>query len=560
MNKLKYIYLLLLLPFIFIGCSRDKFADMNTNPDDLLTVAPELEFTSALVAMHSYDNEYYYDHNRAMYYWTQTFVFVNGAPEKVFTGTGNLNQRYKNFYTKVGNQLVDVQKLIEKMTGDQREKYTHLHALTYIPLAYYAFYVSDVQGSIAYTEAFQSRYTGVLTPKYDVQEVLFDTLQAQLKRSIAILKTNPAVSQVNLGKQDVYYGGKLESWIKAANSLRLRMAMRLMNKDPEKMKTLIGEIMADDGGLISSNDENWQLAGAPATFANSGNYNPNSNDKASGSYNNVNFMWQHGDPRVRVFFQEAFTKDEFDSAKAQGKLPTTLVWDGQKYRGQYASPDKSTDPTVNYDYSDIVFSYKGASTTKRWPSRVQDTLFYNPKLTTSITFPMITYAEVCFMRAELAVRGITGDDAQALYYEGIEASINAYFDMGSEAGVYNAKGLTNTEIAAYESAEGVAYDPANALEQICIQAYLNEFRNQNEAWALIKRTGYPSLTSSILKRDVLTVSGAPLVMPRRFLVDLPSIADLNFTNRTAAIREMEKDPLFKTADDITGRVWWDTAN
>lgn len=560
MNKLKYIFLLLLLPFIFIGCSRDKFAEMNTNPDDVLTVAPELEFTSALIAMHSYDNEYYYDHNRAMYYWTQTFVFVNGASANVFNGSGNLNQRYKNFYTKVGNQLVDVQQLIEKLTGDSREKYTHLHAITYIPLAYYAFYVSDVQGSIAYSEAFQSRYNGLLTPKYDVQEVLYDTLQAQLKRSIAILKTNPNVSQVNLGAQDVYYGGKVENWIKAANSLRLRMAMRLMNKDPQKMKALVDEIMADDGGFIGSNEENWQLAGAPSTFANSGNYNPNSNDKASGAKNYVDFLWQHGDPRVRVFYKEAFTKDEFDSAKAQGTLPATLAWDGQKYRGQFSSPDKSKDATVNYDYIDLVFSYKGAKVTKRWPSQVQDTLFYNPKLTTSITFPMITYADVCFMRAELAVRGITSEDAQSLYYAGIEASVNAYFDMGKEAGVYNATGLTPGEIAAYEGSEGVAYDPANALEQICVQAYINAYRNQNEAWALIKRTGFPSFTGNILKRETMQLDGSTMIMPRRFIVDLPSLADLNYTNRSAAIKEMEKDPLFLTPDNIVGRVWWDNAN
>jgi hypothetical protein len=540
-----------------ISCSREKFAEMNTDPDDVLTVNPELEFTSALTAINSSDFEYYYDHNRAMFYWTQTFVPMNGASATVYEGSGNLNQRYSNFYNHVGNQLKDVQQLIEKKTGSDREKYTYLHAITYIPMAYYASYVSDVQGSIAYTEAFLARYTGLLTPKYDAQEVLFDTLQAQLKRSVDILKSNPTVSQANLGNQDVYYGGNISYWIKAANSLRLRLAMRLVNRDAAKMQSLVSEILADNGGLISSNDENFQIEAA-TTYAKGGNYNPESNGNVSGARNYVDFMTNTADPRVRIFFQPSFTKDEFDSAKAQKILPDTLNWDGKSYRGQFSNPAKSTDPTVNYYYSDLKFSYKGASVTKRWVSEIQDSLFYNPTGQYQITFPIITYADVCFMRAELAARGVTSEDAQALYYAGIEASINAYNRIGKIAG-NTFKAVTADEIAAYITKTGVKYDATNALEQICVQSYINSFKNQNEAWATIKRTGFPSKTGNILQREAVIVDSDEKVMPRRFSVSYPSVSDLNYTNRLAAINEMVKVTGFSTPDDIKGRVWWDTA-
>lgn len=558
MNSFKYIFLLLLMPTFMISCSREKFAEMNTDPDDVLTVNPEQEFTSALTAINGSDFEYYYDYNRAMYYWTQTFVPMNGASATVYEGSGNLNQRYSNFYTHVGNQLKDVQQLIEKKSGSDREKYTHLYAITYIPMAYYAAYVSDVQGSIAYTEAFLARYTGLLTPKYDAQEVLFDTLQAQLKRSVATLKTNPAVAQANLSNQDVYYGGNLSYWIKAANSLRLRLAMRLINRDAAKMKTLVSEILADDGGLISSNDENWQLEAA-ITYAKGGNYNPESNGNVSGARNYVDFMVNTADPRVRIFFQQSFTKDQFDSAKAQKILPDTLQWDGKFYRGQFANPAKSTDPTVNYYYSDLKFSYNGASVTKRWVSEIQDSLFYNPTGHHSITFPIITYADICFMRAELAVRGITNEDAQTLYYAGVSASVSAYDRMGKIAGVAGYKALSADEIATYIASPGVKYDAANALEQICVQEYINSFKNQNEAWATIKRTGFPSKTGNILKREPVVVDSDEKVMPRRFSVSYPSVSDLNYANRLAAIEEMVKETGFSTPDDIKGRVWWDTA-
>lgn len=559
MNSIKYIFLLLLVPAFIISCSREKFADMNTDPDDVLTVAPELEFTSALTAINGADFEYYYDYNRAMYYWTQTFVAMNGASATVYDGSGNLNQRYNNFYTHVGNQLKDVQQLIEKKSGDDRIKYTYLHAITYIPMAYYASYVSDVQGSIPYTEAFLARYTGLLTPKYDPQEVLFDTLQAQLKRSVAILKTNPTVAQVNLGNQDVYFGGNISYWIKAANSLRLRLAMRLLNRDAAKMKSLVEEILADDGGLISSNDENWQFEGA-ITYAKGGNYNPESNGNVSGARNYVDFMANTADPRIRIFFQPSFTKDQFDSAHAQKVIPDSVKWDGKLYRGQFANPAKSTDSTVNYYYSDLKFSYNGAVITKRWVSEIQDSLFYNPTALHSITFPIITYADVCFMRAELAVRGITNEDAQTLYYAGITASVSAYDRMGKLGGVAGYKALSSAEVSAYLDQTGVKYDAANALEQICVQEYINSFRNQNEAWATIKRTGFPSLTGNILKREPVIVDSDEKVMPRRFAVSFPSVSDLNYANRLAAIEEMVKVSGFSTADDIKGRVWWDTAN
>jgi len=559
-NKLKYIFLLLLVPALYIGCSREKFAEMNTDPDDLLSINPETEFTSALLAINNSSFEYYYDHNRAMYYWTQSFVTLNGASSTVYDGSGNLNQRYSNFYNNVGNQLVDVQKLIEKMTGEQREKYTYLHAITYIPLAYYAAYVSDVQGSIAYSQAFQARYTGLLTPAYDTQEELFSNLQVKLDSVVQVLKSTPSVEQVNLSTADVVYGGDEKKWIRAANSLRLRLAMRLLNRDADKMKTLVADILSDDGGLISSNEENWQFVGG-INFASGGNYNPQSNGDVSGSKNLIDFMSATSDPRIRIFFQKSdFTKDKFDSAKAQGKLPATLTWDGQLYRGQFANPSASSVSAYSYYFSDISYSYKGVTTADRWVSNVQDRLFYNPETKAHITFPVVTYADVCFMRAELAVRGITSEDASSLYTAGIEASIKAYDEMGSNASLSDYTTLSATEIATYLSQTGVAYDAANALEQICIQEYLNCFKNQNEAWATIKRTGYPSMTSSILNRETVVVDGDTKTMPRRFIVSYPSISDLNYTNRLNAIEEMTKDAGFSTPDDITGRVWWDTAN
>lgn len=548
---------MLLSVVLYTSCSRDKFAEMNTNPDDVLVIRPEYEFTAALLNINSNDFEYYYDYNRAMYYWSQTYSTRTGNASTVYNGSGNLNQRYGNFYNNVGSKLVDVQHLIDIMPESERATYSHLRAITAIPLAWYAFYVSDVQGSIAYTEAFKARYTGLLTPTYNTQAALYDTLENQLAAAVAILKATPAVSQTDIAKADLYYGGKADLWVKAANSLRLRIAMRLLKRDPEKMKTLVTKILADDGGLISSIDEDWKFVGG-TDFASGGNYNPLSNSDVSGAKNLVDFMWNTADPRIRIFYLKApLTKDKFDSAKAQGKLPATLAWDGQLYRGQFVNPGASTDPDYSYYFGDITFSYKGIDSTFRYPSFIQQKLYYNSLTTNRITFPVVTYADVCFMRAELAARGVTTESAETWYYNGIDASLATYDKMGAQAGVDDYSPLTPAEVAAYKTQPGVVYNTTNAIEQICVQSYINFNKNQNEAWALIKRTGYPSVTGNILKLEKVVVDGTEAEMPRRFIVTYPSVTGLNYQNVLDAITEMQKDAGFKNPDDITGRVWWD---
>jgi hypothetical protein len=547
---------MLLSVVLYTSCSRDKFAEMNTNPDDVLVIRPESEFLAALMNINSNDFEYYYDYNRAMYYWTQSYTTLTGNASTVYNGSGNLNQRYSNFYNNVGNKLADVIHLIDIMPEAEKARYVHLRAITTIPLAWYAFYVSDVQGSIAYTEAFKARYTGLLTPTYNTQPALFDTLESQLAAAVAALKTTPAAAQTDIGKYDLYYAGKAESWVKAANSLRLRIAMRLQKQDPEKMKTLVAKILADDGGLISSIGEDWKFVGI-TDYASGDNYNPLSNSSVSGAKNLVDFMWNTSDPRIRILFLKSLGKDRFDSAKAQGKLPATLAWDGQLYRGQFANPGASTDPNNSYYFGNITFKYKGVDTTATYPSLIQQNLYYNPGKANNITFPVVTYADVCFMRAELAAGGVTTESAETWYYNGIDASLATYDKMGSQAGVVDYTALTPAEVAAYKTQPGVVYNAATGIEQICIQSYLNFYKNQNEAWALIKRTGYPTETSTILKREKVLVDGVEATMPRRFIVSFPSITGLNYKNVLDAITEMKKDAGFGDPDDITGRVWWD---
>jgi hypothetical protein len=548
----------------FNSCNRTKFAELNTDPDAVLTIDPKTELTPGETSMVSNDFEVFYDFVRSIKPWTQWYVPMSGNTATFLQTNGNIGNRWGTFYGGVGYNLEDVIHIIDNLPAAKAPEYQYLRAITLIPLAYYAFYVTDGFDRMPYTNAFQARYTvpANLTPTYDAQQSLFDTLDTQLKTAIAVLESTPSATQEALGGNDVFYGGDATHWIKAANSLRLKMAMRLMKQNPARTTAIANEVLADNTGLIASVADDWILYST--TIGTGGNSNPVNQTIYAGSHNTVSFMSQTADPRLRIFYQQSGinTQDIFDSAKLQGALPDTLTWDGQAYRGQYVSPAVTSDPTRGFWFQTLSFSYKGVTQSLNYPSEIQPGLtYYTYDNTTGgiNMFPIITYADVCFMRAELKQRGLDNDPmtAQALYTAGVTASITNYDTWGKNTLLPDYTPLGATEISNYIAQPGVAFDPNNALEQICDQEYLNYFVVPNECWALVKRTGYPSATGNVLRFEDVSAYG---LMPRRYPITAPALSDLNFTNETNAIDSMTAEPNFGQINDITGRVWWDQPN
>jgi len=183
-------------------------------------------------------------------------------------------------------------------------------------------------------------------------------------------------------------------------------------------------------------------------------------------------------------------------------------------------------------------------------------------------FPLITYADFQFMRAELAATGVSSEDAATLYNEAVTASLKYYgeiatkgqvLDYYAESGGNQVTAPTDAEIAAYLARPDVAYNPAKGLDLIASQSFLNFFKEPNEAWALIKRTGLPNNTTT-LKMENLYYNGTLLAIPRRAPRTPPTTGDLNYENANAAFQEMQSDPKYGNGpQDITGRVWWDAS-
>src|SRR6185295_12730111 len=112
--------------------------------------------------------------------------------------------------------------------------------------------LTDAYGDIPYKQAGDIKNN--LTPGYDSQkEVYFGLLDDLKKASAALTTTGNAIAG------DIIYAGKIDRWKKFANAVRFRIALRIADREPEKAKQTIAEVLSDAGGLISSNAETAQF-------------------------------------------------------------------------------------------------------------------------------------------------------------------------------------------------------------------------------------------------------------------------------------------------------------
>jgi hypothetical protein len=555
------IYLLAAVGFLF-SCEKEAFVDVNKNPDALSAVPPQNQFLQATTSIHGQDFEAFYDLYRRIMPWMQYNTLQNGNQGSFTLNFDNFSNRYGRLYNGVGDRLYDVEQLVSKLDAAEQPRYDQMIQIARILKAYYAFYVSDIYGSIPYTDAFQGRYGGTLQPKYDTQQELFAKLDGEIKAAVAALKVAPAVPQYSLGAYDQYYKGDAQKWIKAANALRLRMALRVQKADAAAGTAIITEVLAMPAtDLMSSNADAWIFIGNATFTGGAGGDNWNT-DELRAPKPMVDFMVTKGDPRLDAFFTpNQYTQANINLLIAEKQLPAGTTA-GRRYVGSFTSPDDSRQ-TVNIQRYYTPKTIKSNSQTVDTLSFIQPRLFNTGKAdgagnagTGQSYLPVITYAEYCFMRAEIALKTTGAASAKTWYEDGVKSSLDLYNEIGLKSQLTNYVATTPAEITAYLAQPGIAFDATKALDQIASQSYLNFMKQPQEGWALYKRTGFPNETS-VVPLPKVTYLNVALVIPRRAPISLPTQTDPNFANKKAAYDAMAALPGFGDLTSAAGRVWWD---
>lgn len=551
------------------SCTKD-FENLNTNPVVSPTTNPETLIVAAEYKLVDRDFEWFYDNYQYIMRWMQ-FVAqdpAGSANNSLFGANSNTNGLYNDLYNIIGRYTSQIQSIVDKMSAEEKAKYQNVTAIAKVLKVYAAWRVSDSNGSIPYTEAWLARDSSMFTPQYDSQSSLFDVWDAQLKAAVTTLSAN-AADQVSFGSAEMFYSGNAAKWAKAANVLRLKLAMRLQKRSDAKAKAIVADVIASTAGIFTSNDEEWKFISSTAGFARSGNWNPDNGSAFVAAKNIVDFMYTHNDPRLRVFFKpNSYTQSVIDSLKNGGALSSGTTYNPRRYVGIPSSPDAKSNAVYSRLYSRRIYTITLGGTTSQVTydtlSKVQTRLFdldQDGGATSGgqYTQPFATYAEMCFILAEFAERGVnTGGTAAEWYNKGVTASLKAYDKIGATAKIIGYSALGDEEIGTYLADPAVAYTGTTdeKLEKIGVQNFLNLFKSPQEAWGSWKRTGYPK-EGGILPFEPFMISGVKATVPRRWILPVPSNTQENIPNYNAAITAMKAEGAYGEPNDLTGRVWWD---
>lgn len=366
--------------------------------------------------------------------------------------------------------------------------------------------LTDAYGDIPYSEAGKGFLEGIRFPKYDKQSDIYADMLSLLESAATTLSSGGTNSY---GSADLLFNGDTTKWKKFANSLMLRLAMRMVNIDPSGAE--VWATKAINGGVMTSNDdiaftqyEDHANDGGP-------NVNPLTKCFTSRAWNQVkisatfmDWMKDRTDPRVSVL-----------CSTVDGD--TTYALQSGQDINDASRGEANSKPNIN------IFGGQAPN--------VDNVIVYDAP------FFFQTYAEVEFMLAEAAERwGLAGGDVEGHYNSGVRAAME-YLAMYGAGGEIDA-----TDIDAYLVTNPFVSN--DALQMINEQYWAATFGNGLETYSNWKRSGYPVLVP--FDFAVSTTGGA---IPRRFVY--PGSERLNNPeNYEAAVVQ-------QGGDDLLTRMWWD---
>ncbi|MGE7777096.1 SusD/RagB family nutrient-binding outer membrane lipoprotein [Chitinophaga sp. NPDC101104] len=584
------------------SCKKD-FQEANTNPQALNDTKPEFLFTAATMdysmAGRSMLISKYGSSLRYMQYITPDVVDKD-AMEGAFCDPGKTTfpspsgSFYSDYFTSTGRDYNRIIAKIDKMEdGAVKKGYANLRYVCEIMNTYDAWKVSDIYGGLPYSQAF--KVTEFPTPKFDFGWDLYKSFDNTLKAAVVALSATVDAEQIPFVKQDFFYNGDKDKWIRFANTLRIKIAQRYEKRDAAHLAAVLTDIATNFGGkIISKQDESFG-------YTNTRDWNNNIDDIDGiqngyvASFAFVEFLRSTNDPRLPLLVRQndwGTNYAGYNDVKANGTAAAKATLDSaavnySRYVGKHVFSASASAPygwegqTKTKQFT--VTSGTGTATrTLSYISLINTRLFVknggfkvgNPSLhldetvVDGGTIPMRTnllnYAEACFMMAEIAAKGGNGlgKSAAQWYNDGVTAS----FDF------YKQKGISQNLPGAADAVLGdflIRY-PYAGLASIYSQAWVNYLTQPEESWAMWKRTGYPQFDdyragaankigdgSGIAYLENLFNGSTNLTIPRRYILPVTTVQMAG--SLEAAINDMKsKDAAYGNDRlDSRGRIWWD---
>lgn len=470
-NILKYTVAIIITGTVLISC-QSSLDDVYDNPNAVTEIDDAALFANAVRSLLFQTTGSATSDFAGQY----AHYYVEGStarrPDQYFDNfDGTYSSIYSGFYGGVIRHIEEVM-VITTTDGTRNEvRYAMANVISVMGFAL----ITDAFGEIPYTEGGKGKTDGIITPKYDTQEFIYKDMIERLGESISTLKiADPAKGYPG---SDPLFDNDITKWVRLANSMRLRLGMRLRNVDLALSKQVVAKCLAEPFMENPSHDASM--------LQTEGNGNSWYNRKTGYPLVKMSVMMidqlvNTSDPRLPVFV----AKNEEDKYAGQLNGLNDLAYGASKYQSKS-------------NMGDAISS--------------KESLHY-----------VMTAAEVWFLRAEAA-----------LVYDGDPVKANDLYRMGIKTSLdqWEVDGVDMINFLASETAT-LTGTTSEMEEQIGTQMWVGITPNYFESWTHIRRTGYPVIaerTATYLDRGV--TKG---IMPKRFLYPTAELS-ANGTNVEEAI-------------------------
>ena len=513
--QLKHTLLGSLTVVMMVGLSActDKFEEINTNKTKLVTLtSTELPylFSKAQSASSFAGGTYQIAQNLfadlySQYYATTATYFPSDRNVIRFDW---LQGGWTAIYTQTVPQLRALEEGYATGTAER--------ALADIWWVYSFHRLTDYYGPIPYFDAGKP----ARSVKYDAQDKIYEDFFKRLDAATTVLKGK--TSEKPYGTFDLLYAGDVNKWIKFANSLRLRLALRVSAVTPAVAKTQAEAAVA--GGVMEAvADDAYMVKSEPNDFNGLSRISIWNEFRMSAAMESA--LKGYDDPRGKIYYQP--TAGGTLEGLRNGLTP-----------GQLGDAANSNNATSNVGTRWVTGAGAAWTSVGGTPQDIMHA------------------AEVYFLRAEGALNGWSmGGTAKDFYEKGITTSLNQW-------------GITTaTAVSAYVNSANVPVAPNDGLqspplsqapvkwggtpalqrEQIGTQKWLALYPDGIEAWSEFRRTKYPTLYPVANNENTDLQAGQ---RPRR----IPFLLLERNTN-SDAVKAAES--LLSGPDKVSTPLWWD---
>jgi len=433
------VFAFVLVAFLLAGCT-DKFEEINTDPDNPKEVSVNNLFAWTIWqnSLRFYDRWFMLDEPAGFAGYVAKMSYIDEAKYQFRPGVQDTNWQY--FYRILLN-LRDVQGRAIELELKNLELAAKTMEVEAVQIA------TDRWRDIPYSDAVKLT-EGSFLPTYDRQETIYPALLELTKEVGDKFAEGDGDDDISGG--DLLFGGDMNKWRRFANSLRLRMAIRISEVSPDLARQHVEELLTNPSKypLMETNDVNaffwWDASDVNRREPIADAYYTRKTEFCAPDLL-VDHMLQRADPRIAIYFTPTPSSAIKDDPDYDDGKPL--------YRG-YIIGASLNPPAKNYSV---------------WGDR------YGIDL--GGFSPYYRASEVYFHIAEAALLGYNtgGISAEEAYTEAVNLSMEE-------------NGLSTADAAAYLAAGG-KFD--GTKKKVWYEEWVALFKQGMEGWSLYRRTGTP---------------------------------------------------------------------